>query len=137
MMLRKSYSTLFALCLAATAFGAGCSAERSTMVTRTTAVETAPPPGIVAISIVGLHDEPSADPYQERVVGTIINNGDKPVSRLSVQVNALDSTGNIVDTITTPPLEQTISPMCGQARFEAQVPKNPAVTAYHAVAVAR
>jgi hypothetical protein len=96
-----------------------------------------PPPEMVAISIVNLHDEPAANPGRERVVGTIINQGDKPVSRLSIRVEALDDSGNVVDSTTTPPLAQTIDPFGGQATFEASMPRNSSVTTYHAVVIAR
>ena len=96
-----------------------------------------PPPETVAISIVNLHDEPAADPEREKVVGTIINQGDKAVSRLSIRVDALDDIGNVLESTTTPPLAQTIDPFGGQATFEASIPRNPSVTTFHAVAIAR
>jgi len=42
---------------------------------------------MVDISIINLHGEPAADPSMERVVGTIINEGDRAVSRLSIRGN--------------------------------------------------
>jgi hypothetical protein len=84
-----------------------------------------------------LHDEPAADPAQEKVVGTIINDGDKRVSGISIRVNALDSSGNVVRTIVTPPLAQPIDPSGGRATFEAMMPRDPNVAGYHAVAIAR
>jgi len=96
-----------------------------------------PPPETVAISIVNLHDEPAADPEREKVVGTIINQGDKAVSRLSIRVDTLDDIGNVLESTTTPPLAQTIDPFGGQATFEASIPRNPSVTTFHAVAIAR
>jgi hypothetical protein len=43
----------------------------------------------------------------------------------------------VVHSVVTPPLEQRIDPLGGRATFDAQVPRNPIVTAYHAVAIAR
>jgi hypothetical protein len=97
----------------------------------------AAPPRAIDISIVGLHDEPAADPAQEKVVGTIVNDGDKRVSGVSIRVNALDRSGNVVRTIVTPPLAQPIDPAGGRATFEALMPRDPAVAGYHAVAIAR
>jgi hypothetical protein len=94
-------------------------------------------PAMIDISIINLHDEPAADPAQEKVVGTIINEGDRPVSRIAIRVNALDGTGNVVNSVTTPPLSETIDAFGGRARFEALMPRDPAVTGYHAVAIAR
>ena len=59
------------------------------------------------------------------------------VSQLSIRVDALDSAGRVVESITTPPLQQTIAALGGQATFEAWIPRNPAITTYHAVAIAR
>jgi hypothetical protein len=98
---------------------------------------TVPAPTMINISIVNLHDEPTADPSGERVVGTIINDGDRPVSRVAIRVNALDATGNVVRTVTTPPLSQTIDPFGGRATFETVMPRDQAVAAYHAVAIAQ
>jgi hypothetical protein len=113
--------------------------EFSTRTTTTTVEEHVPPapPETVAISIVNLHDEPAADPGHETVVGTIVNQGDKAVSRLSIRVDALDDIGNVLESTTTPPLAQTIDPFGGQATFEASMPRNSSVTTYHAVAIAR
>jgi hypothetical protein len=117
-----------------------CSAERretqvSTRQVRDTVVT--PLPAMTDISIVNLHDEETGDPSSEKVVGTIINNGDKPVSQLSIRVDAKDGTGRVVNSVTTPPLAQTIGANGGQAEFSAMMARNPAVTTYHAVAIAR
>lgn len=95
------------------------------------------PPRTIDISIVDLHDEPAPDPAQEKVVGTIVNDGDKAVSGLSIKVNALNSSGQIVRSITTPPLRETIAAGGGRTRFEAFMPADPAVAGYHAVAIAK
>lgn len=120
---------------------ASCAAKRDTVVTtkRSVTIEekTVAAPKAIDISIVNLHDEPAADPTQERVIGTIVNDGDKRVSGLSVQVNALDRTGNVVRSITTPPIAQTIDPAGGRATFEAFMPRDPEVAGYHAVAIAK
>jgi hypothetical protein len=121
---------------------ASCGPERREVVTqqrRTVSVQeqTMAAPKAIDISIVGLHDEPAADPAQEKVVGTIINDGDKRVSGISIRVNALDSSGNVVRTIVTPPLAQPIDPSGGRATFEAMMPRDPNVAGYHAVAIAR
>jgi hypothetical protein len=121
---------------------ASCGPERHEVVTqqrRTVSVQeqTLAAPKMIDISIVGLHDEPAADPAQEKVVGTIINEGDKRVSGLSIRVNALDGSGNVVRTVVTPPIAQPIDPSGGRATFEALMPRDPAVAGYHAVAIAR
>ena len=92
---------------------------------------------MVDISIVDLHEEPTADPRMEKVVGTIVNQGDRPVSKISIRIDLLDDAGNRVNSVTTPPLAQTIAALGGRATFEASVPRNPAVTTYHAVAIAQ
>ena len=73
----------------------------------------------------------------EKVVGTVINDGNGPVSQLSIRVDSLDHAGNVVHSIRTPPLAQTIDARGGRTTFEASVPQNPAVTTYHAVAIAQ
>jgi len=117
-----------------------CAAKRETVVsTRTVTVDehTVPPPKMVDISIVNLHAEPTTDVSREKVVGTIINDGDRAVSRLSIRVDALDRTGNVVHTMTTPPLAQTIDPFGGRATFEASMPRDGTVAGYHAVTIAQ
>jgi len=141
-MRTQTYSRLAVLAVAALAIPlvASCGPKRETIVTRrTVSVEqhAVAPPRMVDISIVNLHDEPTADPSREKVVGTIINEGDKRVSGLSVQVNALDGAGRVVHSITTPPLAQTIDPFGGRATFEAFMPRDPDVAGYHAIALAR
>jgi hypothetical protein len=113
--------------------------HESVVSTRSVTIDqrTLSPPKMVDISIVNLHDEPAADPSMEKVVGTIINEGDRAVTRLSIRVEALDARGNVVDSVTTPPLTQTIDPFGGRGTFEAFLPRNREVTAYHAVAIAR
>ena len=118
-----------------------CASKREAVVateTVTTVDEyTLPAPRMIDISIVNLRDEPTADPSREKVVGTIINDGDRPVSRIAIRVHALDATGNVVRTVTTPPLSHPIEPFGGRATFEAFMPRDGAVAGYHAVAVAR
>lgn len=119
---------------------AACSSKR-VVETSSVSVEQravpAPPPKTIDISIVGLHDEPAPDPAQEKVVGTIVNDGDKRVSGVAIKINALDRGGAVIRTVTTPPLAQPIDPHGGRATFEALMPKDPAVAGYHAVAIAR
>jgi len=120
---------------------ASCSGKRQSVAETETITtmreQTVAAPRTIDISIVGLHDEPAADPAEEKVVGTIINRGDRPVSQVAIRVNAIDATGNVVRTVTTPPLAQTIAPNGGQASFEASMPRDAQVAGYHAVAVAR
>jgi len=135
--------------LAFAVIAAGCAARGTTTIRRET-VQTMPAASVVVektttetrtqmvdISIIDLHGKPAGDPSMEKVIGTIINEGDRAVSRLSIRVDALDSAGNVVNSITTPPLAETIDSGGGRATFEASMPRNPAVTAYHAVAIAR
>lgn len=139
---RSIGACLFAAALAIFVFAA-CGAKRETIVssthTHTVTVDQGKPspPRMVDISIVDLHEEPAADPRMEKVVGTIINQGDRPVSKLSIRIDLLDDAGNLVNSVTTPPLAQTIAALGGRATFEASVPRNPAVTTYHAVAIAQ
>lgn len=125
---------------------AACGAKRETIVssTRTVTVDQGKPSPprvvdapMVDISIVDLHEEPTADPRMEKVVGTIINQGERPVSKISIRIDLRDDAGNLVNSVTTPPLAQTIAALGGRATFEASVPRNPAVTTYHAVAIAQ
>jgi hypothetical protein len=136
----KARVALAAMLLAAPLVASCAAKHHETVVSnRTVSVQqqALPAPKMIDISIVGLHDEPATDPSQERVVGTIVNDGDKRVSGLSVQVNALDRSGNVVRTITTPPINQTIDPAGGRATFEAFMPRDPEVAGYHAVAIAK
>jgi hypothetical protein len=136
----KARIALAAVLLAAPLVASCAGKHHETVVSnRTVSVQeqALPAPKMIDISIVGLHDEPAADPAQERVVGTIVNDGDKRVSGLSVQVNALDRSGNVVRSITTPPIAQTIDPAGGRASFEAYMPRDPEVAGYHAVAIAK
>jgi hypothetical protein len=142
--MRKASCGITALAVLA----AGCAARETTTIRRET-VQTVPAASTVVetttrarapmvdISIIDLHGEPAADPSMETVVGTIINEGDRAVSRLSIRVDALDSVGNVLNSITTPPLTETIASRGGRATFEASIPRNAAVTTYHAVAIAR
>jgi len=117
-----------------------CAAHEHVVATRTTTTveRTAVAPAkTVDISIVGLHDEPAVDPAQERVVGTIVNDGDRRVTGLSIRVDAVDDTGRVVNSVVTPPLRQDIDAYGGRATFEALMPRDATVAGYHAVAVAR
>lgn len=119
---------------------ASCSAERrtaSTSAVQVREVTTTPLPPMTDISIINLHDEPSGDASSEKVVGTIVNNGDKAVSQLSIRVDAIDGSGRVVNSVTTPPLAQTIGANGGQGQFSATMARDPAVTTYKAVAIAR
>lgn len=134
-----SGSTIAAL-VVSLALLASCAAQKKEMSTSSVKVRevtTTPLPPMTNISIVGLHDEPSGDPTTEKVVGTIINNGDKAVSQLSIRVDAMDASGRVVNSVTTPPLAETIAANGGQAEFSAMMAKNPAVTTFKAVAIAR
>lgn len=140
---RPSGACLVGAVVAMLVFGA-CAAKRETVVssTRTVTVEEGrpAPPRVVDvprtdISIVDLHGEAAADSRMEKVVGTIINDGNRPVSQLSIRVDSLDAAGNVLHSVRTPPLAQTIDARGGRATFEASVPRNPAVTTYHAVAI--
>ena len=141
---RSIGACLFGAALAIFVFAA-CAAKRETIVssTRTVTVDQGKTsPRVVDtprtdISIVDLHGEPSADPRMEKVIGTIINNGNGPVSQLSIRVDSLDGAGNVLSSVRTPPLAQTIDARGGRATFEASVPRNPAVRTYHAVAIAQ
>jgi hypothetical protein len=135
---RKSF--VLAVAALALPLVTSCGPDRRVVTQRhvvTTTQPAEPAPKTIDISIVGLHDEPAADPAQEKVVGTIINEGDKRVTGVSIRVNALDSRGNVVRTVVTPPLAQPIDPSGGRATFEALMPRDPAVAGYHAVAIAR
>src|SRR5262245_46950259 len=110
----RTAGTLAIVIGAATLLSA-CATERQTTVTRSTTVQQqrtmVPAPAMTAISFQDLRGEQSlADPSKERVVGTIVNHGDKPVSRLSIRVEGLDSGGGVVTSVVTPPLDQTIDP---------------------------
>ena len=125
--------------LAAVSLIASCAAQRQTSAStvKVKEITTTPLPPMTDISISNLHDEPAGDSTSEKVVGTIINNGDKAVSQLSIRVDAMDGTGRVVNSVTTPPLAETIAANGGQAQFSASMAKNPAVTTYKAVAIAR
>lgn len=136
---RTSWVLAASLCLP---LAVACGPKQERVVTTRTvqtveARAVAPPPKMVDISIVDLHGEPAYDPAQEKVVGTIINSGDRQVSGLTIRVDAIDHGGQVVRSITTPRLAQTIDPNGGRATFEAFVPRDDAVAAYHAVAIAR
>ena len=139
--LRRSAKTFAIAVAAGGALLSACGAERETTVVRHTTIEqraAQPPPRMAAISFLDLHGEQSVvDPSKERVVGTIVNHGDKPVSRLSIRVEGLDAGGGVVTSVVTPPIEQTIDPLGGRIQFEAFLPYSSSVQAYHAVALAR
>jgi hypothetical protein len=138
---RPRQIALLVACAAALPLVSSCApkhhAVASTETVTTIDAHALPVPKMIDISIINLHDEPTADPSEEKVVGTIINNGDRPVSRIAIRVNALDTTGNVVHTVTTPPLSQTIDPFGGRATFETFMPRDRVVAGYHAVAIAR
>lgn len=141
---RNGHRNVVALLLGAAVVGtlaSACGPKRETVVRHESVTiqerAVALPPRAIDISIVDLHDEPAPDPSQEKVVGTIVNDGDKPVTGLSIKVNALNTSGQIVRSITTPPLRETIAAGGGRTRFEAFMPADAAVAGYHAVAIAK
>jgi hypothetical protein len=118
----------------------GSGSERRTVEQTTVAKTTVPPPPpptFTAISFTDLHPEPSADPSTEKVVGTIINSGDRPVSKIAIRVEGKNDAGQVLTSVVTPPLDQTIDAYGGRATFEANLPRVASVTTYHAVAIAR
>jgi hypothetical protein len=115
-----------------------CAGQRETVTTRERVVtQPLPDPKMTDITIYDLREEPAPDPAQVKVVGTIVNRGDRPVSQLSIRVNALDQTGRVVTSVDTPPFTQTIDANGGSATFAALVPRSDAVTTYRATAIAR
>jgi len=128
------------LASAGTLLASACSGGRETTVTtreRVVVQQPLPDPKMTDIAIYDLHEEPASDPSQVKVVGTIVNRGDRPVSQLSIRVNALDPSGRVVTSVDTPPFEQSIDANGGSATFAALVPRSDAVTTYHATAIAR
>jgi len=125
--------------VAAVSLLASCAAERRerTSTVQVREMTTTPLPPMTNITIVDLRDEPSGDPSSEKVVGTIVNNGDKAVTQLSIRVDAMDGSGRLVNSVTTPPLAETIAANGGRGQFSATMPRDPAVTTYKAVAIAR
>lgn len=138
---RASVALTAALMLAALSAVACAPAHPRVVATRTTTTtveqHVIPAPKMVDISVINLHDEPALDSTQEKVVGTIVNDGDRKVSDLTIRVDALDSRGAVLHSITTPPIAHAIDPNGGRTTFEAFMPRNDAVTEYHAVAIAR
>jgi len=120
---------------------ASCASRHETVATTETVTaidqHRLPPPKSIDISIINLHDVPSDDPAKENVLGTIVNEGDRAVDQVAIRVDALDTTGNVIRSVTTPPLAQTIEPNGGQASFEAMVPRDQLIAGYQAVAIAR
>jgi hypothetical protein len=127
------------LASAGTLLVSSCASQRETVTKQERVVVTQPlpDPKMTDIAIYDLREEPAGDPAQVKVVGTIVNRGDRPVSQLSIRVNALDQTGRVVTSVDTPPFEQTIDANGGSATFAALVPRSSAVTTYHATAIAR
>jgi len=120
---------------------AACTSKRDVVQTTETVTtldnHRLPPPKQIDVAIRDLHDEPAADPTEEKVVGTLVNDGDRAVDQVAIRVDALDGSGNVIRTVTTPPLSQTIEPFGGQARFETLMPQDRVVVGYRAVAIAR
>lgn len=117
-----------------------CAARRTETTTTYDTVSTqriVPPPRMVAISFQDLHEGYTTDPAVERVVGTVVNDGDKPVTKLSIKVEGLNDSGMVLASVVTPPLDQNIDALGGRAQFQADLPRTPGVTTYHAVALAR
>ncbi|HEY8518186.1 MAG TPA: FxLYD domain-containing protein [Candidatus Binatia bacterium] len=88
--------------------------------------------GGTGLVIVDLHAEPASDPSLVKLVGTIVNKTDQPVSRLSVKVEARDAQGRALTRVITPSLSDTIPPQGGTALFEANLPRSNLVHDYFA-----
>ncbi|MEW6270741.1 MAG: FxLYD domain-containing protein [Thermodesulfobacteriota bacterium] len=89
------------------------------------------------IIIVDMHEEPASDPSLVKVVGTIVNKTDRPVSRLSVRVEARDAQGRALTRVIAPSLSETIPAQGGTALFEASVPRSKLVNNYYAEVIAQ
>lgn len=128
-------------CLACLPLLAACAAQReqsTRTVTETVIGEAdAMPPATTDIAIVELREEPADDPAFVKVVGTVVNHGDKPVERLTVRVEALDAQNRALTRVSTEAAEVVIPANGGTGTFEASVPRSAATTRYHAQAVAR
>jgi len=107
-----------------------CAAERQEVEQLTTSTP------MTDIAITDLHEEPTDNAAFVNVVGTIVNRGDKPVSQLSVRVDVMDSVGQVIDSVVTPALAQTIAANGGQAQFSARMSSMHFVT-YKAIAISR
>ncbi len=140
---RRSYPLVGILvAVLAIPLASSCASHRRQVVASTetvTAVEqrAVTPPRMIDVSIVNLHDEPTNDPDAERVVGTVVNQGDRPVERIAIRIEALDDGGNVVRSVTTPPLEHPVDAYGGTATFETVMPVDRVVAGYHAVAIAQ
>jgi len=140
----RDHSRRVALCVVAFAVAvplAACTSKRDVVQTTETVTNLdnhrLPPPKQIDVTIRNLHDEPAADPTQEKLVGTLVNDGDRAVDQVAIRVEALDRSGNVIRTVKTPPLSQTIEPFGGQATFETSMPQDRVVVGYRAVAIAR
>jgi len=130
-----------AACVLAVSLASSCASRPSrvatTEVVTTTERHVVAPPRMIDVSIVNLHDEPTYDRGTEKVVGTLVNDGDRAVGRVAIRVNALDADGAVVRSVTTETIATTIDPNGGHATFEAIMPADPEVVGYRAVAIAQ
>lgn len=95
------------------------------------------PPRQLRLEIIDVREQVSAGGDEVTITGTIMNRGDRPTSRLSVQVNALDEAGQPVLSLSAVPSTDRIAPHGGTATFRATLPNRPDVVRYHVEAIGR
>lgn len=88
------------------------------------------------IEILDLQENVSPDASTVTVTGTLINRGEAPTTRLSVQVNALDETGRVVLSAHATPGSERVD-VNGAATFSTTLVNRPDVRHYHVEAIAR
>jgi hypothetical protein len=115
---------------------ASCAGQQHVTTTTTHVEETLTAPAASGgVSIVNLHAEPAENTSFVNVTGTVVNDSSALVSP-TIRVDMMDTFEQVMDSVETQTLPQTIAPNGGQAQFSVRM-ENTHLTHFAAFVVAR
>lgn len=115
---------------------AACTTARRDVSTGMQSVEQVTAQPASGVAVTDLRVEPTENSAFVNVAGTIVNQGSAPVSGVKVRIDVMDSAEQVIDSVVTPPVAQTIAANGGQAPFTQRM-SSVHLVHYRAIAITR